>query len=62
MLNTSLTVRLFKQKVRLNAGVKNILNVRQLQANNANGIHIEASNQQNLHWGRTFFTGLTWTI
>ncbi len=62
MLNTSLTVRLFKQKVRLNAGVKNILNVRQLQANNANGIHIEASNQQNLHWGRTFFTGITWTI
>lgn len=62
MLNSSLTVRLFDQKVRLSGGVKNIFNVRQLQANNANGIHIESSNQQNLHWGRTFFLGVTWSM
>jgi outer membrane receptor for ferrienterochelin and colicin len=55
-----MTVRLLNQKLRLQAGIKNIFDVKQLRANNANGIHIEASNQQNLHWGRTFFAGVTW--
>ena len=48
------------KKIRVNAGIKNIFDVRQLQANNNNGIHIEASNQQNLHWGRNVYVGVTW--
>jgi len=62
MLNSSVTYRFLKPQLRIQVGVKNLFNIRQLQANNANGIHIEASNQQNLHWGRTFFTGVTWTL
>lgn len=59
MLNSGLSAQLFKNKVRLNAGVKNIFDIRQLQVNNNNGIHIEASNQQNLHWGRSVYAGVT---
>jgi outer membrane receptor for ferrienterochelin and colicins len=60
MLNTGLSTYLLNKKIRLNAGVKNIFDIRQLQANNNNGIHIEASNQQNLHWGRNFYVGATY--
>lgn len=60
MLNTGLSTHILNKKIRLNAGVKNIFDIRQLQANNNNGIHIEASNQQNLHWGRNFYIGATW--
>lgn len=60
MLNTGLSTYLLDKKIRLNAGVKNIFDIRQLQANNNNGIHIEASNQQNLHWGRNFYVGATY--
>jgi len=42
----------------LNAGIKNIFDIRELKINNLNGIHIEASNQQGLHWGRTMYVGM----
>lgn len=57
MLNSGFTGRLFKNKLRLNFGVKNIFNIRQLQNNNIYGIHVEVSNQQALHWGRSFYVG-----
>lgn len=60
MLNSGLSTHFFNKKLRLNLGVKNIFDIRQLQANNNNGIHIEASNQQNLHWGRNLFVGATY--
>ena len=60
MLNLSLSTHFLNRNFRVNTGVKNIFNIRQLQANNNNGIHIEASNQQYLHWGRNFFIGLAW--
>ena len=60
MLNTGLSTHFMNKKIRVNAGIKNIFDVRQLQANNNNGIHIEASNQQNLHWGRNVYVGVTW--
>lgn len=60
MLNTGLSTHFMNKKIRVNAGIKNIFDVRQLQANNNNGIHIEASNQQNLHWGRNVYLGVTW--
>ena len=60
MLNTGLSTHFLNKKIRVNAGIKNIFDVRQLQANNNNGIHIEASNQQNLHWGRNLYVGVTW--
>lgn len=60
MLNTGLSTHLMNKKIRLNSGIKNIFDIRQLQANNNNGIHIEASNQQNLHWGRNYYIGATW--
>lgn len=61
MLNTGLTWHASGKKLRINLAVKNIFDIRQLQVNNANGIHIEASNQQNLHWGRNYCVGVTWT-
>ena len=60
MLNTGFSTHLMNKKIRINTGVKNIFDIRQLQANNNNGIHIEASNQQNLHWGRNFYVGMIW--
>lgn len=58
MLNSGFSTHFFDKKIRLNFGVKNIFNITQLQVNNINGIHIEASNQQSLHWGRTFYATL----
>ena len=58
MLNSGLSTHFLNKKIRINTGVKNLFNIRELQANNNNGIHIEASNQQNLHWGRTFYVNL----
>ena len=61
MLNTGLVYYAAGKKLRINLAVKNIFDIRQLQLNNSNGIHIEASNQQNLHWGRNYCVGITWT-
>lgn len=58
LLNTGLSTQLFNNKIRLNAGIKNIFDIRELKINNLNGIHIEASNQQGLHWGRTMYVGM----
>ncbi len=58
MLNTGLSTHFWNKKIRINTGLKNIFNIRELDINNNNGIHIEASNQQNLHWGRTFYVNL----
>lgn len=58
LLSTGLSTQIFNKRIRLNTGIKNILDVRQLHINNINGIHIEASNQQSLHWGRTYYVGL----
>jgi outer membrane receptor for ferrienterochelin and colicins len=60
MLNIGFASTFPNQNIRFNFGVKNILNVKQLQVNSTNGIHIEASNQQNLHWGRNFYVAMTW--
>ncbi|MBL0026409.1 MAG: TonB-dependent receptor [Saprospiraceae bacterium] len=60
MLNAGLSTHFLNKKLRINTGVKNIFDIRQLQANINNGIHIEASNQQNLHWGRNFYVGMIW--
>jgi outer membrane receptor for ferrienterochelin and colicins len=62
MLNSGISTHLFNRKWKINAGVKNIFDIRQLKANINNGIHIEASNQQNLHWGRNVYFGLMWQI
>lgn len=62
LLNTGLSTQFLNNKIRLNVGVKNILNVRELQLNNINGIHIESSNQQGLHWGRTYYVGIALKI
>ncbi|MGB4958077.1 MAG: TonB-dependent receptor [Saprospiraceae bacterium] len=58
MLNSGISTQILEKKLMLNFGVKNIFDIRQLQANNNNGIHIEASNQQNLHWGRNVYVGV----
>ena len=58
MLNSGISTHFLNKKIRINTGVKNIFNIRELATNNNNGIHIEASNQQNLHWGRTFYVNL----
>lgn len=60
MMNTGFSTHFYDKTIRLNCGVKNIFDVRQLQANNNNGIHIEASNQQNIHWGRNIYIGIIW--
>ena len=62
MWNTTLSVFLYNKKVTLQGGVKNILNIRQLVANNGNGIHVEQANQQTLHWGRTGFVQIKFSI
>lgn len=59
MLNSGISGRLWKNKLRINLGVKNIFNIRQLQVNNINGIHVEVSNQQALHWGRSLYAGMS---
>ncbi|MBC7883840.1 MAG: TonB-dependent receptor, partial [Saprospiraceae bacterium] len=58
ILNMGLSTHFVDKRIRINTGIKNIFNIRQLASNNNNGIHIEASNQQNLHWGRTFYINL----
>ncbi len=62
MLNTGISYLTQDKNIRITVAVKNIFDIRQLQVNNANGIHIEASNQQNLHWGRTFSAGINWIL
>jgi outer membrane receptor protein involved in Fe transport len=60
MLNAGFTYHIPKLGLRLNGGAKNLLNVRNFQFANDNGIHIEASSQQFVHWGRTFFIGCSY--
>ncbi|MBK9736198.1 MAG: TonB-dependent receptor [Saprospiraceae bacterium] len=58
MLNTGISTAISENKVKLNFGIKNIFNIRQLQPNSGNGIHIEQNNQQNLHWGRNYYVSV----
>ena len=62
MLNSSISTFFLKKKLILQIGCKNILDVRQFVANLGNGIHVEQANQQALHWGRTGFLQLKWSL
>jgi outer membrane receptor for ferrienterochelin and colicins len=62
MLNMTVGIKFLGDKLRLNFGAKNILDVTQIQTLANNGIHIENNAQQGLHWGRSFFVSTSVAI
>ncbi len=55
LLNASLGGSFFNQRIRLNAGVKNILNTRQIRSGAADVVGHSAGDLRPVHWGRTYF-------
>ena len=58
MLNAAGSVRLFDNRLRLNTGVKNLLNVRQIRTGSNEVGHSQSVEQRPVHWGRTYFVNL----
>ena len=55
LLNASIGANFFQRGLRLNAGVKNILNVRQIRSGAADIVGHSEGDYQPVHWGRTYF-------
>jgi outer membrane receptor for ferrienterochelin and colicins len=54
-VNASISSKWFNDHLILQAGVKNITDIKQLNANIGTANHTDAGNQQIIHWGRTWF-------
>lgn len=55
LLNVAVGGNLFQQRLRLNAGVKNLLGTRQIRASNRIEVGHGSGDLRPVHWGRTFF-------
>ncbi|MCY7330273.1 MAG: TonB-dependent receptor [Saprospiraceae bacterium] len=55
LLNASLGSSFLQRKMRLNVGVKNILNTRQIRSGASDGPGHNGGDLRPVHWGRTFF-------
>jgi outer membrane receptor for ferrienterochelin and colicins len=55
LLNAAANANLFKNGIRLNVGIKNLLNVRQIQSRTSGDIGHAGDDLRPVHWGRTFF-------
>jgi outer membrane receptor for ferrienterochelin and colicins len=58
LLNASLTAQIWKQRIRLSGGVKNILDKRTLPNQISDGIHSPVAGTTPIHWGRTLFASV----
>ncbi len=62
-LDLNLAIRLYKQQIRLSAGIKNILNNTQLQGTTGGSGHGGGDGASSLvGWGRTFFLGINYNF
>jgi outer membrane receptor for ferrienterochelin and colicins len=59
LLNAAVNVNFCKNTIRLNAGVKNILDRRLIQTGTSNEPGHQADGTRPVHWGRTYFVSLT---
>jgi outer membrane receptor for ferrienterochelin and colicins len=55
LLNSSVSTAIWKNKIRLNLGVKNLLDTRQIRSGASDGAHSGDGDLRPVHWGRTFF-------
>ena len=55
LLNASLGGNVLQRKVRLNVGVKNILDKRQIRSGASQEVGHDGGDLRPVHWGRTFF-------
>ncbi len=55
LLNIAVGGHLFRQRLRLNMGVKNLLGTRQIRASNRIEVGHGSTELRPVHWGRTFF-------
>lgn len=65
LINLSASRPFFEDRIHLNAGVKNLLDVRSVAiggGGSASGAHSSAGSSQLVHWGRTFFLGLNFNF
>lgn len=63
MLNVSANFSLLNNRIRLNTGVKNVFNKKQIRAGATDGEgHIAANNLQSVHWGRLWFLNAVVTL
>jgi len=62
MMDASITHLLFKKRLNLTGGVKNIFNVTNLQSNVSGGIHQSSDGTTSIGWGRSFFIQISYTF
>ncbi len=55
LLNASVSGTLWKRRINLSTGVKNILDKRTLENRISDGIHTPVTSTTPIHWGRTYF-------
>lgn len=61
LLNASVGGNFFKQGIRLNAGVKNIFNTRQIRSGASDVVGHSDAGMRPVHWGRTYFVTAIFT-
>jgi outer membrane receptor for ferrienterochelin and colicins len=62
LLDVSFSKPVFKNKLQITTGVKNILNVTNILSSQSSSAHSGSSSQQLTAWGRSFFIGLNFNI
>jgi outer membrane receptor for ferrienterochelin and colicin len=62
LLNLAAGGHFFEQRVRLSAGVKNLLGTRQIRARSTTEIGHSSGELRPVHWGRTFFVSGTFFL
>ncbi len=60
--NASFSTRIFNKKLFIQAGAKNLTDVRQRTNNFNSANHTDIGNQGNLHWGRTWFVNTSFSF
>jgi outer membrane receptor for ferrienterochelin and colicins len=62
LLNAAINGSFCKNNIKINAGVKNILDTRQIRSGASDATHSSGSDLRPVHWGRTYFVGLICTL
>lgn len=64
MMDITLSYSLFDKKVQFNAGIKNLLDVIDINRSGGDigGVHSSSSGSENIAWGRTFFLNLKYNF
>ena len=62
LLDLTFSKDLFLDKLKLNIGVKNLFNIKNVSSLSSGDVHSSSSNSRSIGYGRSFFTSLSFNL